>query len=387
MSQGNTSVLVKNFKNFLPGVVAFASGASPAFATWKKIYDRQQKFGPKDLVDQSETWSPDYHKRFHNQDKNMWVDADLSTEVSRKEIADLMNYKQDFWRMLHCSAALPVLGAYALPLLPVWFGNNTWVPSTFNRTPEELKAWRQDQDMYRYRFAPSFITDTKWYFDFHAYPFTAQQERGWDELFEKNDIRRDPSLVNVAAKMYDGFIRFEFIRRKSLRNLCRSMGFPTFPMWSRLCQGTRVRDYWNLAWNEDYMVIRDKLHETMSDEELYEYAWRRYLAPYDKNLSREVVMQRVVDYHTFLGPEFAQSGKAPNLVILCNYVLGYYNEPAYLEEDIAELDKNDYDHLASWGKDAFLRRLEFENGPLRDQVEAHTQRLIAERKAQDEKQA
>jgi hypothetical protein len=383
-SQGTGSVLVKNLKNFFPGAAALVSGASPAFATWKKIYDRQLKHGPKDLVEQSETWSPDYHKRFHNQDKNMWVDKDLSTEVSRKEIADLMTYKQDFWRVLHVGATLPVLGGYALPAAPFWLANDTWVPSTFNTTPEQLKAWRETQDLYRYRFAPSFLTDTKWYFDFHAYPFTAAQERGWDELFEKNDVRRDPKLVKVAANMYDGFIRFELIRRKSLRLLCRSMVFPTFPMWSRLCQGTRVRDYWNLAWNEDYIVIRDGLQNTMTDAELYDYAWRRFLAPYDKNLTREEVAKRVADYHTLLGEEFMTAGKAPNLVVLSNYVFGYYNEPSYLEEDIAELDKNDYDHLASWGKDAFLRRLEFENGPLRDQVEAHTQRLIAERKAKEE---
>eukprot|EP00331_Platyophrya_macrostoma_P029941 CAMPEP_0176458044 /NCGR_PEP_ID=MMETSP0127-20121128/32343_1 /TAXON_ID=938130 /ORGANISM="Platyophrya macrostoma, Strain WH" /LENGTH=385 /DNA_ID=CAMNT_0017848507 /DNA_START=41 /DNA_END=1198 /DNA_ORIENTATION=- len=385
MSQGKTSTLVKNFKNLVPGLVAFGSGASPAFATWKKIYDRQRKYAPKDFLDQHETYSPDYFKRFHSQEHNFWVDKELGTEVSQKEIASLMNYKQDFWRVLHVSATLPVVGGYALPFLPLWLGNDTWVPSTFNKTPEELKEWREAQDLYRYRFAPSFITDTKWYFDFHAYPFTAAQERGWDELFEKNDVRRDPAACSVAAKMYDGFIKFELIRRKSLRLMCRSMAFPTFPFWSRLCQGTRVRDYWSLAWNEDYMVITNKLHQSMSDADLYDYAWRRFLAPYDKNLTREQLIERVEDYHTFLGKDFVENGQAPNLVILSNYVLGYYNEPAYLEEDIAELDKNDYDHLASWGKDAFLRRLEFENGPLRDQVEAHSQRLLASRKEAESK--
>lgn len=380
--QGNTSLIAKNLKNFLPGMASFVSGASPAFATWKKIYDRQKKYGPVDFVEEHETWSPDYHKRFHSQSKNMWVDFDLSKEVSQKEIAQLMTYKQDFWKVLHCFSPLAVIGAYALPFSAVWLANDTWVPSTFNQSPEELKKWREAQDLYRYRFTPSYIQETKWFFDFHAYPFTEKQERGWDELFEKNDVRRDPEAVRAAAKMYDGFIKFEYIKRKSLRNLCRSMNFPTFPMWSRLCQGTRVRDYWQLAWNEDYMVIRDKLHETMSDEELYDYAWRRYLAPYDKNLNREQLLQRVNDYHTFLGPEFMENGTAPNIIILTNYCLGYYNDPAYLVEDFEELEKNDYDHLASWGKDAFLRRLEFENGPLRDQVEAHTQRLLEERKKQ-----
>nr|CCC50992.1 conserved hypothetical protein [Trypanosoma vivax Y486] len=379
--QGSWSILKKNCLNFFSGVTIFAQQTQEAYNIWLRIYNRQLQYAPADFVEQSETFSPDYHKRFHSQSKNMWVDKELSTEVSQKEVAMLMRYKLDMWRMAHSGCALLALGGYAIPLGVFWLANDTWVPSSFNLTPEELKAWRHAQDLYRYRSAPSYLTDTKWHFDFHAYPWNETQERAWDDLFEKNDVRRDPKVVRPAAEMYDGFIKFELIRRKSLRHLCRSMNIPTFPMLARLCNGTRVRDYWNLAWCEDYMVITQKLHERMTDEELYDYAWRRYLAPYDKNLNREQLLQRVEDYFEFLGPDFVEQGKAPNLVILTNYVLGYYNDPAYLEEDISELDKNDYDHLASWGKDAFLRRLEFENGPLRDQVEAHTQRLLAQRAA------
>lgn len=379
--QGSWSVLKKNCSNFFPGLLAFAQQTQEAYGIWLRIYNRQQKYGPTDFVEQSETFSPDYHKRFHSQDKNMWVDKELCTEVSQKEVARLMTYKLDMWRMAHCAGALLATGGYAIPFGLFWLANDTWVPSSFNLTGEELRAWREAQDLYRYRSAPSYLTDTKWHFDFHAYPWNETQERAWDDLFEKNDVRRDPKVVRPAAEMYDGFIKFELIRRKSLRHLCRSMNIPTFPMLARLCNGTRVRDYWNLAWCEDYMVITQRLHESMTDEELYDYAWRRYLAPYDKYLNREQLMERVEDYFEFLGPDFVAHGKAPNLVILTNYVLGYYNDPAYLEGDISELDKNDYDHLASWGKDAFLRRLEFENGPLRDQVEAHTQRLLAERAA------
>lgn len=379
--QGSWAILKKNCANFFPGLALFAKQSQEASDIWLRIYNRQLKYGPTEFVEQSETFSPDYHKRFHSQDKNMWVDKELSKEVSQQELAKLMTYKLDMWRMAHCLGSAFVVGGYSLPLALFWLANDTWVPSCFNSTPAELEAWRHAQDMYRYRSIPSYLTDTKWHFDFHAYPWNETQERAWDDLFEKNDVRRDPKLVRHAAGMYDGFVKFELIRRKSLRHLCRSMNIPTFPMLARLCNGTRVRDYWNLAWCEDYMVITQKLHEKMSDQELYDYAWRRFLAPYDKKLTREQVMERVEDYFAFLGPEFVETGKAPNLVILTNYVMGYYNDPAYLEEDIAELDKNDYDHLASWGKDAFLRRLEFENGPLRDQVEAHTQKLLAERAA------
>ncbi|KPA78354.1 putative mitochondrial hypothetical protein [Leptomonas pyrrhocoris] len=379
--QGTWAVLKKNCVNFLPGAAAFASQSREAFATWLKIYNRGYTHGPQDFYEQHETYSPDYWKRGHSQDKNMWVDMKLSEEVSQKDIAQLMHYKQDLWRVAHGVGLTAFIGGYAIVPLFFWLASNTFAPSVLNVTEEEKKEWRAAQDLYRYRSAPSYIMDTKWFFDFHAYPWNATQERGWDELFEKNNVRRDAKTVRPAAEMYDGFIKLETIRRKSLRHLARSMNLPTFPMLVRLCASTRVKDYWNLAFNEDYMVITQRLHEQMSDEDLYDYAWRRFLAPYDKNLSRDEVMTRVSDYHEFLGPKFVEEGKAPNLIILTNYCMGYYNDPAYLEEDIAELEGNDYEYMAHYGKDAFLRRLEFENGPLRDQVEAHTQKLIEERAA------
>eukprot|EP00744_Colponema_vietnamica_P000099 GILI01000191.1.p1 GENE.GILI01000191.1~~GILI01000191.1.p1 ORF type:complete len:512 (-),score=222.25 GILI01000191.1:142-1677(-) len=202
-----------------------------------------------------------------------------------------------------------------------------------------------------------------------------------EELWEKNDVRRDPKITRDAAELYDAFFQFHEMRRVSGRLLGRAMGIPTFPLWSKICIGTRIKDYWDLTWNEDYMVISQKSLESLSDEELYDYANRRFLAPYDKELTREQLLERVNDYFTFLGAEFVENGKAPNILITSAYCLGYYNDPAYLVEDIAELEKDDFEHLASWPKDAFLRRLEFENGPLRDQVEAHTVKLLDERKA------
>lgn len=379
--QGTWAVLKKNCTNLVPGLTAFAKESQQAFNTWKAVYSRGQKYGPAPFVEQSEHYSPDYWKRGHSQDENVWVDMKLSEEVSQPQLAQLIRNKVDFWRMCHVCMAPVVFGGYGLLPAVLWLSSDTWTPSSLSVTAEEKRAWREAQDLYRYRSAPAFITDTKWHFDLNCYPFNTAQERGWDELFEKNDVRRDPKVVRAAAEMYDHFITLILIKRKSLRHLARSMNLPTYPMLTRLCASTRIKDYWNMIWNEDYMVIKDKLHEKMSDDELYEFAWRRFLAPYDKNLTRDQVMTRVEDYFEFLGPKFMEEGKAPNLIILCNYVLGYYNDPAYLTEDISALDGNDFDHMAPLGKDAFLRRLEFENGPLRDQVEAHSQKLLEERAA------
>lgn len=378
--QGNWGILQKNARNFVPGVSALVANAKVAYNTWLKIYQRGQEHGPVDFREQKESYTPDYWKRGHCQKTNMWVDKKLSdAKVSQKDIAQLVQFKIDMWRMAHCLGVFAVLGGYSLPLAAIWLANDTWVPSTFNLTEEEKRNWKASQDLYRYRSAPAYITETKWFFDFHAYPVTPVQERAWDDLFEKNDIRRDPKVVRPAAEMYDNFFKFISIRRKTLRHLSRSMNFPTFPMLTRMCNSTRVKDYWGLIFNEDHMTISQKLLEKMNDEELYDYAWRRFLAPYDKNLSRQEVMTRITDYFDFLGDAFVEDGTTPNLIILTNYTLGYYNDPAFLVEDISALEGNDYEYMASYGKDAFLRRLEFENGPLRDQVEAHTQKLIAER--------
>lgn len=385
--QGNWQVFNKNARNFLPGIKALVENGKEAYDTWLKIYNRGKTHGPVDFREQKEVYTVDYWKRGHCQKTNMWVDRELSSEVSQKKIASLIQFKQDFWKMAHCTAVLAVLGGYALPLGAIWLANDTWVPSTFNATAEEKRAWQDAQDLYRYRSIPSYLTETKWNFDFHAYPFTPAQERAWDDLHEKNDVHRDPKVVRQCAAMYDHFFKFVAIRRKSLRHLSRSMNIPTFPMLTRLCNATRVKDYWNLIFNEDHMTITQNLLESMSDEELQDFAWRRFLAPLDKGLSREQLLSRVRDYFDFLGDEFVADGTTPNLIILTNYVMGFYNDPAFLEEDFASLDENDFEYMASYGKDAFLRRLEFENGPLRDQVEAHTQKILAERaKKQKEEQ-
>lgn len=379
--QGNVGTLVKNLKAAAPGLVAYFSEAGTNFATWKKIKDRQYNLGPESVRDQAEVYEHSYWKRHLCQDANMWVDKELSTAVSRKEVANLMSYKMDSWKLLYASLPAFFLGGWSLPLYVAYLGNDTHAPSQFNTTAEERKQWRHAQDLLRYKYAPAYLTDIRFFFDFYCAPTNARHERAWEEMWEKNDVRRDPAIARDSAEMYDRAFKFYEIRRNTALNLGRAMGVPTFPMLSKICMGTRIRDYWELAWNEDYMVITGKLHEQMSDEELYDYAWRRYLAPYDKELTREQLLQRVGDYHTFLGKAFVEEGVAPNIFMTTVYCMGYYNEPAYLVEDIAELEKNDYTHLAGMSKDAFMRRLEFENGPLRDEVEAHSQKLLADRKA------
>lgn len=378
MASGSLSVLQKNVMNSASGFIKFGVATGQAFTTYKKIKDRIWNYAPTSVREQKEVWEDCYWKRNICQQQNMWVDKELHTEVSQKEVAQFLNYKMDLWRVGHWGITLPIFGAWALPFWIFWFGNDSFIPSTFNSTPEQVREWRKAQDLYRYKYAPAIIHDTKWFPEFHA-RVSEEYATAWDELFEKNDVHRCPQNAHKIANHYNKMIPFFRCRRKQLRGIGRAMNIPTFPLWKQINLQTRIAEVWGLLWNEDYMVVTQGLHEKMTDEELYDYAWRRLLAPYDKNLTREQLMQRVTDYHTFLGKPFVESGTTPNLFVTVAYCAGYYNEPAFLEGDISELDGDDFTSMASIGKDAFLRRLEFENGPLRDQVEAHSIKKMAER--------
>ena len=380
--QSNFKTFAKNLKNFVPGTIALASQGAQAFATWRKIYDRGQKYGPADYVDQIEVYTPSYSKRQLDQKKNFWVDANLSDEVSQKELAQLISYKIDLWRIVHAYWPLALFGGYALPAWIWWLGNDSHTPRQFNSTKEELAEWRAAQDLYRYKHAPALCLFYKYSIDFHGGTVTGDFEKGWQEIQEKSNVKRDPVASRVAIPIFDKDDRWIVLNwwRKHALMHARPMGIATFPNFTRSCMVTRIRDFWCLIWNEDLMVIKGKLLDNMTDDEIYDFAWRRFLSPYDLNLTREQNLQRINDYFKFLGPEFVEHQTTPNLNALALWCFGHYNEPAYLIDDISELDGNDYDNLKSWSADAFLRRLEFENGPLRDQVEAHSQKLLESRK-------
>jgi hypothetical protein len=381
MSVGNLKTLAKNSAQFAPGMVGFFGGLGANLGLLKKFRDRQWNHGPQDLKDMAEAWDTDYWKRGVHQKKNMWVDKELHTEMSRKDVAQLMTFKQDGWKVGSWLAPIALTGGYGLAVLPFWLGNDTWQPSTMPQTEAARKEWLEAQDLYRYKYAPASIVAFHFWLEHNA-DIPAKYAAGWEELFEKNDVRRDATKIETCNKMYNCFQTFEWIRRQQARMIGRAMGIPTFPTWSKICLQTRIKDYWELAWNEDYMVMSQNLMESMTDEELQDYAWRRYLAPYDKNLTREQLIERCQDYHVVLGGDrFLQTGEATNIFLLTAYCFGHYNEPAFLEGDISELDSNDFENISKWGKDVYLQRLEFENGPLRDQVEAYGQKKIADREA------
>lgn len=382
MAFGSFSTLAKNVKNFGPGLAGFIANIPTNLATYRKIKDRQWYDGPQHIKEQEEVFEPYFARRMICQHKNMWIDKDIDKAgVSREDLKNFMYFKMDGWRVVHSLFPLFVTGGLAAVYAPILLGNDLWALSTFPQNAEEKKQWLEAQDMNRYRWTPATMVMQRFWLDYHG-RVPDEWIPAWEELFERNDTRRDVSkMMPDVNKMYNCFQPYWCSRRQQIRLIGRLHCMPTYPQFGKICLSARVKDYWELALTEDYMVRTNKLHESMSDEELHDYAWRRFLAPYDKNLTREDIMTRVEDYHAFLGPDFAEVGKCPNLFIIMMYCHGYYYDPAYLTGHISELEENDYEHLSIWAKSLFSKRLEFENGPLRDQVEAHSQKKIEARAA------
>eukprot|EP00672_Neobodo_designis_P012850 CAMPEP_0174856776 /NCGR_PEP_ID=MMETSP1114-20130205/36210_1 /TAXON_ID=312471 /ORGANISM="Neobodo designis, Strain CCAP 1951/1" /LENGTH=391 /DNA_ID=CAMNT_0016091581 /DNA_START=47 /DNA_END=1222 /DNA_ORIENTATION=- len=382
MSVASLPVLAKNAKQIVPGLIGFAGNLTTNVGLLKKFRDRQWNNAPQEHRDVAEEWDTDYWKRGFDQKKNMWVDKELHTEMTRKDIAQIMQFKMDSWRVAAWGLPTAVTGGFGLAVLPFWLANDTWMPSTVPQTPEALAEWREAQDLYRYKHSPAVCTIFRWWLE-HNGPVPDKWAHGWEELCnERNNVRRDVKAIAEVSDMYECFQSMKWVRRQQARAIGRAMGFPTFPTLSKISVMTRVKDYWELAWNEDHMVISQNLLPTMSDEEVYDYAWRRYLAPYDKKLTREQLIERIEDYWVVLGGDkFVQEGKTCNIYVLTTYCFSHYFEPGFLEGDISELDGNDFENISQWGKDVYLQRLEFENGPLRDQAEAYGQKKIEEREA------
>ena len=380
MSAGSLQIFKENAMNVLKTQGTWLQRIPKAIAAYSKLYSRKIKYASDDVLSQKEFWfGPKYWCRTYGRE-NMFIDKNLIDEMPRAELAEYIRYRYDVYKVLHPLWAAFAFGGYSIFIvIPLWLGNYTWLPSSIGWNDKAvMRKWRECQDMLRYKHCPSAITDYRWYYEWHL-SVPQDHSVAWEEITEKNDVHRDPLLCRKAADMYDEIMPFHRVRRKQMRLLLRSMGIASFPLFGKLCAQARIRDYWELMLNEDYMVMKHNLLTTMTEEEIFDYAWNRYLAPLDKNLNHQQILSRIRDYHIFLGGDnFIETGHFPNLWTLFAYVFGYYNDPAYLDRDASELDANDYDHMRYWGRDVFLRRLEFENGPFRDEVEVQSLEKLAE---------
>lgn len=381
MASGSPAILARNAKNFVCGTASLLMQTPKMMATYSTIKNRGYEHAHEGYKMQAEVWENSYWKRHLCQHENMFVDKELGTEVTYRDLAAYSRWRFDMLRLVHVfGGSFFLTGGWAVALAwPFLMATDTYTPSTFACTAEQKKQWYEAQDLHRYRFCPSALHEFRWWFSAHV-QMPESYFRNFDELFEKNDVKRNNVRCRSISVVAEQSVMFFRIRRNQARYLARAIGVPTWPLFTKICPQARLLQYWELIFNEDYMFYKQHIRlEDLTDEEVHDLAWRRFLAPHDKELTRSQIESRIKDYWGFLGPDFTKDGTVPNLFVTLSYVMGYYNDPAYLEGDIADLDLDDYAGLKEFGKDIFLRRLEFENGPLRDQVEAHTVKFLEER--------
>lgn len=380
MSIANLSAFARNVK-VLPAVVpTLINNAKSGMITQNKWAMRAEKHAPEDYNMQFERITPTNYQRSTCETKNLWIDTKWGDDGnSREELAKRWYFITDRWLAFHTQLLPACFGGWAFIAAQAYcLANDSWLCSAFTQvSAENKKAYFEGKDNLRYKYTPAWLNQNKFLLE-ASFPVPSEK---WNDVHEKNDVRRNPNHARDVAKFYSKYYPLHIQKRTVTKGIMRSMGMcPSFPLFKRVGATTRMRDIFECIFTEDVMVIKQKLVEKMSDEELFCYAWRRWMAPADKNLSRAELIQRVEDYHEFLGPEILD-GKHPGIVGTYMYLLGYYNDPAFLDQDFSELEKNDFENLGNWSRDHFMKRMEFENGPLRDQIEAHVAAKKAEREA------
>jgi len=414
MAAGSLGVLQRNLLGFPGGVKTLLSQAPKAFAVQKTIWDRQAKLSPWYFRDGAEVFYLT-QKSYLDPNLHIWVDRNLHEAVSWEDIHNFVQFKVDVARLAPAVASVGLTAGYGVLSWPFWLGNNSYSPSVFSRTPEDLANWREAQDLQRYRYAHAYLNYLRGHLEGSvgnvpaiwtnvSEEVSAKNHKGWEHLFNfKNNTRRD----ELAIKDLDEFFRTEasFWRYEIYlyRNMLRTMNFSPALNTTRHMQH-RILTFWNDRFNEDWVLKAQKGGaDGLTDEQLYEYANARLLAPYDAKLSRRQILDRVAQYNV-LTQEVVKSSRffdnppsyfalldkyhdAPlpevvepvNTILLHAFVCGFYNEPGYLEMDAQDIQLNDFP-LQNTTKELFQARLAFENGPLRDQVEVHSQRVIASNK-------
>lgn len=365
----------------LPKVLPMISNQiAEGIATERKVKARADQFAPEDYKMMFEKFTPTSMQRNTCEKKNLFIDTTWADQGNtRQELVNRWYFLTDRWNAFHCQFLPLCTGGYGFLAAQAYvLSNDSWTPSAFRMVDaESKKAWYEGRDLLRYKYTPAFLNENKFKLEM-TFPVPSEK---WNDIHEKNDVRRNPEWARDVAKFYAKYYPLHIQKRQLVKGLMRTMGAcPSFPLLKKVGATTRVRDLFECIFTEDVMVMKGKLLDTMSDDELACYAWRRFLAPQDKELTRAQLLERCNDYHTMLGEDVLK-GEHPGIIGSYMYMIGYYNDPAFLTEDFSELEKDDFSNLGNWSRDLFMQRLEFENGPLRDQVEAHVVKQKAEQEA------
>eukprot|EP01063_Lacrimia_lanifica_P015188 TRINITY_DN22006_c0_g1_i1.p1 TRINITY_DN22006_c0_g1~~TRINITY_DN22006_c0_g1_i1.p1 ORF type:complete len:392 (+),score=168.82 TRINITY_DN22006_c0_g1_i1:45-1220(+) len=314
--------------------------------------------------------------------------------MSRKEFTEMCQLQRDLNIMMKPMIYTGMCGGLSLVLLPEWASAAENLPSNFFKTEEEKKAWHlaRDQEVHikhaplaahtQSRFLEFFISNEAKYSDV------------FDSIADGFGANKDP----VALKKMGQFIAKQHTcslgmvtadvsswhRGREHMDASNFLGLP-FTFLSAEALSSRVIDHYKMLYQEDALINKEGV-ASLSDYELYEVCNRRLIARFEEELSRATLEARLADWMTFTGKGENDEFRTPIRLVLC-YQASYFRDPGFLEEDLSSLDKDSFPTAWNWAQNSFERRVEFESGPLADQVRAHLTQVEASEKKMTEERA
>eukprot|EP01065_Artemidia_motanka_P050162 TRINITY_DN8517_c0_g1_i1.p1 TRINITY_DN8517_c0_g1~~TRINITY_DN8517_c0_g1_i1.p1 ORF type:complete len:409 (+),score=160.56 TRINITY_DN8517_c0_g1_i1:83-1228(+) len=361
----------------LAGDISHARGVKAAFMS-----HLQQAGNASFMKEHYHTW----YCTWMVSDKDLHVCDNLP--IARKDFSRYVVAREDMDRMYQpAMAALLGGGVPAVVGLPFWCGSPHLLPSTFFSGADQQReaGIMRDQEVH-VKFAPACAHQ-----HLATLEYWAAMEPKFNEAFDsighgftaKKDAKAIRRFAQFAGKVEGSslpYVRMDvggWFRGTDCYQTCAFLGKPIFGVSARAMAARFVEHYRDL-YQEDKLIQKEGL-STIDDHELYQICSRRNVARWEEGLNRARLEDRYSKWATLT--EVKEGSDYVPLRVVVAYQTAHYRDPGFLDSTLSELDEDAFPAALSWPNDAFQRRLEFENGPLADQVRAYVaQQEAAEKK-------
>jgi len=363
-------------------IAKLASNAAAARGVKAKFLQHVYSKGPQDQLEE------EYHRWYTSwmeTEKKIYVDSDL--DIPRKDFTKFVEHMEDADLTGFASMfAFMGGGVPALLASPIWASSVQYLPSTFFGDEKSLREWGtvKDQEVH-IKYAP-----TTAYLHGKTLEHWAAMDPKYNEAFDsisdgfrgKKDakaIRKFAQYVGKVGTCSQHLVRADvggWFRSNDHQYTSCFLGLP-YTFYSVKALSGRLVEKYRALYQEDKLIQKEGLN-ALSDFELYRICNRRLVARWEEDLNRQQLEARYGDWATFTEVKAGSDYVPIRAVVL--YQTSFFRDPGFLDERIETLDEDVWPEHFSWAKDCFERRIDFEQGALRHQVQAHLEAQEAAKK-------
>ncbi|KAJ9458980.1 hypothetical protein DIPPA_30843 [Diplonema papillatum] len=310
--------------------------------------------------------------------KGLVVIPDL--QMDRKTFTEMLTYGEDIERMSQPLLMTFLSGGASLFALPFWANATHKLPSTFFSTEDEIRAGGKARDQEVHIKHAPICAHTQGRFIEYFISNDTKFNEAFDSINNGFMAPKNPEAIREMGlhmhKMGHGPIPFltsdisSWLRGREMYEVNAFLGKQHFFVDLKAQAQRFVAFYRNLL-QEDALIQKEGL-SSLNDLELYKICNRRLIARWEEDLTRAQLEARLSDWLTLCTPD---NGVFVPIKLLTLYQTAHFKDPGYIDDKLESLDTDAFPTAQSWAADAFERRVEFESGPLSDEVRAHLIRL------------